>query len=578
MRCDTRHLLRPSDPTERDDRPTAPTPTGDRERRGATERQASDRANPLDPLEIIAPGRPLPDVLNALCHYLETVAAQWERRDAALRRSEAFLAQAQRLTKTGSLWWKPATGEIAWSDENYRLMGYPIGITPTVELAIDRCHPDDRVLVQEKLGEAVRGGSPVDFEHRLLLPGDVVRHVRVRWDNVGSAESPEFIGAATDITEWKEAEERLRRSEAHLAQAQRLSATGNFGWSVDGEHLVWSEETYRIFGYDRSVSITRQAILDRVHPDDVEAVRDLIGQAEEGQAIDHEWRLLMPDGEVRHVHVVAQGARDRDGRMVIAGVLQDVTRQRVSEETLGSLRSELARVARAASIGALTASIAHEVNQPLAGVVSNASTCLRMLASETPNLEGARETARRAIRDAMRAADVITRLRALLLRKPPTTEPVDLNEATREVVALSRSELQRGRTTLRLELAERLSLVLGDRVQLQQVLINLLRNAIEAMSDVADRPREIVIRTHHESDGRVVLSVRDTGVGIAADSADRLFEAFYTTKFEGMGMGLSVSRSIIESLGGRLWAVPNDGAGATFALSIPRHVERPSGA
>jgi C4-dicarboxylate-specific signal transduction histidine kinase len=169
---------------------------------------------------------------------------------------------------------------------------------------------------------------------------------------------------------------------------------------------------------------------------------------------------------------------------------------------------------------------------------------------------------------------VITRLRALLLRKPPTTEPVDLNEATREVVALSRSELQGYRTNLRLELAEALPRVLGDRVQLQQVLINLLRNALEAMRDVEDRPREISIRTDSESDGGVVLSVRDTGVGIAPDSADRLFEAFYTTKFEGMGMGLSVSRSIIESLGGRLWAVPNDGAGATFAFRLPPHPER----
>ncbi|HEU4454481.1 MAG TPA: ATP-binding protein [Longimicrobium sp.] len=227
-------------------------------------------------------------------------------------------------------------------------------------------------------------------------------------------------------------------------------------------------------------------------------------------------------------------------------------------------------VARAASIGALTASIAHEVNQPLTGIVTSASTCLRMLMSDPPDVEGARETARRAIRDANRAADVISRVRALLSGKPPAAEPVDLNEAAREVVALSRGELRRGRVAARLELAGELPLVVGDRVQLQQVIINLVRNAFEAMGGVEDRPQEIVIRTARDGDDRVRLSVRDSGVGFAPGEAERLFDAFHTTKPDGMGIGLSVSRSIIESHRGRLWAVPNDGPGATFAFSLPR--------
>jgi PAS domain S-box-containing protein len=244
--------------------------------------------------------------------------------------------------------------------------------------------------------------------------------------------------------------------------------------------------------------------------------------------------------------------------------------RRLSEETLSKVRSELAHVARVTSLGALTASIAHEVNQPLSGIITNASTCLRMLAADPPNVDGARETARRTIRDGNRASDVITRLRALFAKKDTTTESMDLNEATREVIALSLSELQRNRVILRAELADDLPPVTGDRVQLQQVILNLLRNASDAMSGVDDRPRRLVIRTERDEDQRLRLTVQDIGVGFEPQAAGRLFEAFYTTKSGGMGIGLSVSRSIIENHHGRLWAAPNDGPGATFSFSIPR--------
>jgi PAS domain S-box-containing protein len=244
--------------------------------------------------------------------------------------------------------------------------------------------------------------------------------------------------------------------------------------------------------------------------------------------------------------------------------------RRLSEETLSKVRSELAHVARVQSLGVLTASIAHEVNQPLSGIITNASTCLRMLAADPPNVEGARETARRTIRDGNRASDVITRLRALFAKKDTTTESVDLNEATREVIALSLSELQRNRVILRPELADDLPPVTGDRVQLQQVILNLLRNASDAMRTISDRPRRLVIRTERDEADRVRLTVQDAGVGFESQDVDRLFEAFYSTKNGGMGIGLSVSRSIIESHHGRLWAAPNDGPGATFSFSIPR--------
>ena len=291
------------------------------------------------------------------------------------------------------------------------------------------------------------------------------------------------------------------------------------------------------------------------------------------------------DGEYRWFAVRANPITDESGAVIgCCGLNWDiedrnVTRRknveeelRHSEEALDKARSELAHVTRVMSLGALTASIAHEVNQPLSGIVTNASTCMRMLDADPPNVDGARETARRTIRDGHRAADVIARLRALFGKKDATSELIDLNQATREVIALSRRELERNRVILRTQLADNLPRVTGDRVQLQQVILNLLRNGSDAMSAVNDRPRELVFKTELEEGDRVCLSVRDTGKGLDPQTMDRLFHAFYTTKDGGMGMGLSVSRSIIENHHGRLWATPNDGPGVTFAFSIPRSV------
>jgi len=234
------------------------------------------------------------------------------------------------------------------------------------------------------------------------------------------------------------------------------------------------------------------------------------------------------------------------------------------------VRSELAHVTRAMSLGALTASIAHEVNQPLAGIITNASTCLRMLAADPPNVAGARMTAQRTIRDGNRAADVITRLRAPFSKKAAATETVDLTEATREVLALAFSDLLRNRVYLRTELNnDQPLLVTGDRVQLQQVILNLVRNASDAMRDVDDRPRHLLVKLERDDEGGARLLVKDAGVGLEPQNVERLFDAFYTTKSDGMGIGLSVSRSIIESHGGKLWAEANDGPGTTFLFSIP---------
>jgi signal transduction histidine kinase len=363
----------------------------------------------------------------------------------------------------------------------------------------------------------------------------------------------------------------LRRSEAFLAEAQQLSSTGGFLWCVATGDITWSEQTYRMFEMDQAVPVTLDRIAARIHPDDVPLWHETLDRARnEGSDFEVELRLLMPDHSVKYLHTIAHGSRDQDGGLEYIGAVQDVTERRLSEEALGKARSELAHVARATTMGALAASIAHEVNQPLSGIITNASTCLRMLDADPPNVDGARETTRRTIRDGNRAADVIARLRALYKKRSATIESVDLNEAAQEVIELSRSELRRNRVMLRTALADDLPPVTGDRVQLQQVILNLLLNAADALSGVDDRPRQVEVNTDADDGDRVRLTVRDAGVGFVPQDADRLFDPFYTTKTGGMGIGLSVSRSIIESHHGRLWGAPNDGPGATFAFSIPR--------
>ena len=403
--------------------------------------------------------------------------------------------------------------------------------------------------------------------HPLALPGHPERRVLLTFEDVTAGKQAE---AANDLRAIAERKDGLRRSEAFLAEAQRLSLTGSFSWRVSSDEITWSEQLYRIFEFDPGMPVTLELIGTRVHPEDRPLLHDMIERARDtGTDFEHEHRLQMPDQSIKHLHMVAHGIRDEDGRLEYIGAVQDVTARRLSEQALGKAQSELAHVARVSALSTLTASIAHEVNQPLSGIITNASTCLRMLAADPPDLDGARETARRAIRDGNRASEVIARVRTLFTKKELATESVDLNGATREVTALLLSELQGNDVSLQLELAHDLPTVTGDRIQLQQVILNLVRNASDAMAAVDDRPRQLLIRTEDEDGDRVRVSVRDAGVGVDPQSMTKLLDAFYTTKSDGMGIGLSVSRSIIERHHGRLWAEPNDGPGATFLFSIP---------
>jgi signal transduction histidine kinase len=408
--------------------------------------------------------------------------------------------------------------------------------------------------------------------HPLALPGHPERRVLLSFEDVTARKEAE---AGNDLRAIAERKDGLRRSEAFLAEAQRLSLTGSFSWRVSTDEITWSDQLYRIFEFEPGVPVTRELIVTRVHPDDMPSLRDRLEQARAaGTDFEHEHRLEMPDRSIKYLHMVAHGTRDEDGRLEYIGAIQDVTARRLSEQALGQAQSELAHVARVSALSTLTASIAHEVNQPLSGIITNASTCLRMLAADPPDLDGARETARRAIRDGNRASEVIARVRTLFTKRELASESVDLNGATREVTALLLGELQRNRVLLRLELAQDLPAVTGDRIQLQQVILNLVRNASDAMAAVDDRPRQLLIRTEDEDGDRVRVSVRDAGVGVDPENMSKLLDAFYTTKSDGMGIGLSVSRSIIERHHGRLWAEPNDGPGATFLFSIPVTQER----
>jgi PAS domain S-box-containing protein len=440
----------------------------------------------------------------------------------------------------------------------------------------DAIHPDDlpRATVDFKL--SMTTGTPFESELRYRRADGVYRWFQGRSLPVRDTDGriARWYSLITDIDDRKRAEEKLRRSEALLAQVQTVSVTGGFSWRVETKEITWSEQLYDIFEFDESTPPTIEKVYSRVHPDDVRLLQEAVERAQrDGSNIDLEHRLLMPNHSVKYLNMVAHATRDKDGRLEFVGAVQDVTRRRLSEEALNKARSELAHVSRVTTLGALTASIAHEVNQPLSGIITNASTCLRMLAADPPQVEGARETARRTIRDGNRMSEVISRLRELFSKKEPTTESVNLNEAVLEVIALSIVELQKNHVMLRPELTGNLPLVAGDRVQLQQVVLNLLKNGSDAMSGVEDRPRLLVIKTERDEGDRVRLTVRDAGVGFDPQAVEQLFDAFYTTKGDGMGIGLSVSRSIIERHNGRLWATLNEGPGATFSFSIPRASE-----
>jgi PAS domain S-box-containing protein len=384
-------------------------------------------------------------------------------------------------------------------------------------------------------------------------------------------------------TERKRAEEALRRNEAYLAEAQRLSHTGSFGWDIAGEDIYWSEETFRIFEVDSSTRPTVELVLQRTHPEDRVLVGQLIHSASQDRKdFDFEHRLLMSNGSMKYVRVVGHPSLDSEsGNFEFVGAVTDITERkqaeealRRSEQRLRDVQADLAHVSRVTTMGELTTSLAHEVNQPIAAAVTDANTCLRWLARDQPDLQEAREAASRVVKDASRAAEIIKRVRQLFKKGGPDRELVDVNEITQEILFLLRSEAMQYSISVRTELAADIPRVMGDRVHLQQVLMNLIMNSIDALKDV-DGTRELCIKLDRTESGQLLMSVTDTGAGLPPQHADQIFNAFFTTKPDGTGMGLRISRSIIESHGGRLWAADNPPRGASFNFTLPVEADPP---
>jgi PAS domain S-box-containing protein len=500
----------------------------------------------------------------------------------AEQRSEAYLAEAQRLSHTGSFGWKPFTAEIIWSEETFRIFQYDRTTKPTVDLILQRVHPEDAALVHQTIERAAQDGKDFDHEYRLMMPDGSVKYVHVKAHALSDeSDGIEFVGAVMDVTAHKHVEEALRRSESYLAEAQRLTHTGSGAWRVPGwDALYLSEEWYRIYGFDPKQGLSAwKDRLQRMHPEDLAKVQETKDRAiweKSDYEVDH--RIILPDGTVTYTHTVGHPVLNASGDVEqFVCTMMDVTERKQAEEAREALRlaqADLARVNRVTTMGELSASLAHELSQPITASLLDARTCLRWLSRHPPDIEEAGAAATRIVQEGKRAVDIISRIRQLFGKGTSQRELVDVNEIIREMIVLLRGEATQNNILVVTDLGADLPQVMADRVQLQQVLMNLIINGIEAMKD-ADRTRELAIKSLRAEADRVLVSVNDTGVGLPPQQIEEIFNAFFTTKPHGTGMGLRISRSIIESHGGRLWAADNSSRGASFYFTLPTRAEAP---
>lgn len=494
----------------------------------------------------------------------------------ALQRSEERFRRYFELGLIGMATTSPEKGILEVNDEICRMLGYERDELLRKSWA-ELTHPDDlaadvaqfnRVLAGEMNGYSldkrwIRGdGRVIDT----IMAANCSRRADGAVDY--------FVGLVLDTTERKHALERLRRSEAYLAEGQRLCHTGTWAWNVSRGDLFWSEEHFRIFGLNpETTKPAYEMFFQAVHAEDRSPLRQNFERMVGANAdFDAQYRIVRPDGTIRFIHSLAHPVFSAGEVTEYVGTVVDVTERVATEEQIRNLHGELAHLTRLTTVGELAAAIAHEVNQPLGAIVNNASVARDLASAGTKgNRHELNETLSDIVTDANRAAAIIARIRGLMKQTTPKREELQLGDVVKDVVALARRALAENQISVRMDMPDDLPRVSADRVQMQQVLFNLTMNAIEAMSTAHSTRVVTFAGRGEERNGTpaVLVSVSDLGVGFNAEDEERLFEAFYTTKPNGLGMGLRISRSIVEAHGGRLWAQLNSDRGATLFFYLP---------
>jgi PAS domain S-box-containing protein len=498
-----------------------------------------------------------------------------KKAEEELRRSEAYLAEGQRLSHTASWAWNVSTGEIFWSQELFRIYGLdPKQVKPAYPSVLNYIHVDDRSRVQTTFEQAVRAKRDYELAFRIVRPDGRIRHVNNIAHPVFNRTGMliEYVGTTIDNTERIRAEEKLRRSEAHLAEAQRIGHIGSFIWNATTGECLWSKEHYRMVGMDADkFKPTRDNTKELTHPEDLPVIEQTLTRAiRERSDYEMEYRIMRPDG-VRYHRCIGRPVAKSNGDLQFTGVVVDLTERKQTEQALQEAETELAHVSRMSAMGEMAAAIAHEINQPLGAIVNNSNYCLQWVGKREPEKKK-RAALRDIVNDASRASDIITRVRALTKRSSTGFTKLNVRELIDEALTLTKHSLNEHGITVKTKLAEGAPTVHADRVQLQQVLLNLIVNAIDAMTGVPKERRILTISALSrklDQKAAVLISIADKGVGFVQKTADRMFDAFYTTKARGMGMGLRISRSIIEGCGGQLSARRNKGRGATFSFILP---------
>jgi PAS domain S-box-containing protein len=491
-----------------------------------------------------------------------------------LRANEVRLKDAQRLAKVGSWERHIADNSIYWSDEMLQILGLP-NAPPVDFLSFLNyyVHPGDREIIMEADRKIRSGIASLEVEYRITQPSGIVRFVRSIVEAIRNdqGEAVRFAGATQDVTEQVMARELLRESEKHLKNAERLAHLGHWQWDIKANRMSCSEEMFRIFGKPQNYIPSYEEFLQDLVPQDRERVERLIRDSIEKKiGYSTEYQIALPNGELRTISCICEVLLDEEYLPIrIFGTCQDVTDQRQAEVSLRRSRDEIAHLNRVAAMGELTASLAHELNQPLAAILSNAQAASRFLGGESSDLQQVRECLTDIVADDKRAGEVIKRLRGLLKKGKYQAILIDLNEVVSDVVRLVGNDALLRRVSVKFEPLPGLPPVLGDRIQLYQVVLNLMVNGLDAASEQPPEDRWVLVRTAEVDGGRVELSVEDSGKGIAESDMARVFEPFFTTKRDGLGMGLSISRSIVQAHRGQIWAENRAGRGAIFHCMLP---------